>query len=194
VTRLRDRFTDARRIATRDLIARYLPETAAADPLGWNTGVRFLRERAWQEVERSMMAQYTFGRGGRNAMTAADRATLQGLLRTQKDYWDRFMGEALDGTMSRDGVANRATLYDDASTSFYERGRAEAFNIELPAHPGDGQTRCLARCRCSWNIVRRKSRTDATWKSSAEPCPDCQANAAKWAPLQFPHDGVDNAV
>lgn len=190
IVKLRDRFTEARKRATRDLVTRMLPESAAADPLGWHVGVRYLREQAWQEVERSMIAQYTFGRGGRNAMAPDDRAILQGLLRTQKEYWDRFMGEALEGRLTRDGVVNRATLYDDTSTMFYERGREQAFGITLPAHP---VVDTHPTCRCSWRIVRRRTRTEATWKTSVNPCPICMSNAQQWNPYVIDHDGAPDA-
>lgn len=188
VVTLRDRFTDARRQGTRDLFSRYLPPNAATDPMGWNIGVRYLREKGWQEVQRSMIAQYTFGRGGKNAMTGDDRVTLQRMLRNQKTYWDGFMGEALGGRLTRDAAANRATLYDDASTTFYETGREQAFGITLPGMPGDGQTPCLVKCRCSWSLVRRKKWTDATWKTNAgDICSGCLARAAQWAPYRTVH-------
>lgn len=188
VVKLRDRFTDARRQGTLDLFARYLPPNAATDPLGWNVGVRYLREKGWQEVERSMIAQYTFGRGGKNAMTGDDRVTLQRMLRNQKTYWDGFLTEALEGRMSRDAAANRATLYDDASTTFYETGRESAFSITLPAIPGDGGTECKVKCRCSWRIVRRKNWTDATWKTvPGDICSGCLSRASQWAPYRIDH-------
>jgi hypothetical protein len=181
---LRDRYTEARKVGMRDLARTTLaPRT---DPVGWNTTVRHFSEVGWRHAERTMIGEYTFGRGGANAMTAGDRATVQSMLRNQKDYWDRFMTEALDGRLSEDQIIDRATMYTDASTGFYERGREEAFNIRLPGHPGDGGTRCLTRCKCSWEIVERKAGVTATWQARGDNiCEDCERRAAEWSALTF---------
>jgi hypothetical protein len=188
VTNLRDKYTDARRTTIRSLVRETLPLNAKADPLSWNVGVRVLREKGWREVERSMIAQYTFGRGGTNAMTSADRVIVQQMLRDQKGYWDRFMMEALQSPdMSMEYAANRATMYADASTAFYERGRETAFDIRLPGHPGDGGTECLSRCRCSWEIVERKTKVEAIWHANGgdNVCDGCRGRAAQWSLLTF---------
>jgi len=60
-----------------------------------------------------MIAQYAFGRGGKNTMTGDDRVVLQQMLRNQKTYWHGFMREALEGRLKgRDGDNTRWWLED----------------------------------------------------------------------------------
>lgn len=185
VVSLRDQLTDARQDTVGDLVRSLLPANPTTDETAWTSGVRIISERGWKQVQDSMIAQYVSGRGGIHAMTDVDRAVLNQMLRDQKQYWDGFMRSAMNGDVkSRDGVAARANLYNDASTTFFEAGRERALGIQLPALPGDGGTSCAARCRCSWQITVKKDRVEATWTlgGSIQPCADCVSRSGQWAP------------
>lgn len=184
---LRDRFTDAQRSDIDTFVRTYLPATPGEDPVAWATGMRHIEDAGWRKIEKTMTTQYTFGRGGVNAMTSEDRAIVQRLLNGQQSYWQRFMREARAGDgMSVDRVAARATMYTDAATSFYERGREAAFNIELPGMPGDGTCHGLSRCRCSWELVEKRDHVEARWHTGgSDPCPVCVDRASTWSSVRF---------
>lgn len=170
--------------------ARFIDDTLGdIDPsdLGaWRTGVARLRGLGWRRMENTLIAEYLLGRGGKNALTDADRAVLKALLADQRAYWNRWMGELRDEAASLSRIRARADLYTNASRSFFEQGRARAWGLRLPAYPGDGSTRCHTNCTCTWDITERQGRIEAVWRmGSGEHCPDCQRNAVEYAPLIF---------
>lgn len=150
-------------------------------------------------VKRTTIDQYLLGRGGRNAMTQADWGRIGYRLREQYGYLQRFAQAVDAGQLSDAQIAARAKLYVSATWSTFDRAKGAAWNIRLPAHPGDGSTKCRGNCRCSWRIVADKDAgiIMATWKldSGAEHCDDCRSNAERWSPLAFPlvtyPDGLD---
>jgi hypothetical protein len=80
-----------------------------------------------------------------------------------------------------------AELASDATTTVLS-----STGPDLPAYPGDGQTSCLSRCRCSWKILAHEDRWECWWKlnPAAEHCEECVANARRYDPLIQPWVGV----
>lgn len=157
----------------------------------WRTAVARVRGLGWRRMENTLIAEYVFGRGGKHAMTLADRVVLRELLLGQRQFWNRWMAELVDSPASIARIRARADLYTRAARGFFERGRAEAWGIRLPAHPADGSTQCRSNCTCTWDIRRRKGRVEATWRlGSGEHCDDCLRHAAEWAPLIFDTEEV----
>lgn len=158
----------------------------------WTTSMR-------ETVKRLTIDQYLLGRGGRNAMTQADWGRIGYRLREQYGYLQRFAELIDQGQLSDAQIAARAKLYVGATWSTFDRAKAAAWQIVLPAHPGDGGTRCRSACRCHWDIRRDDEAgvIKASWvlDSAAEHCEDCRRRAREWAPLEFPivtyPDGVD---
>lgn len=150
-------------------------------------------------VKRTTIDQYLLGRGGRNAMTQADWGRIGYRLRQQYGYLQRFAQAVDAGQLSDAQIAARAKLYVSATWSTLDRAKGASWQIVLPAHPGDGGTRCKSRCRCHWEIHADKDAglILATWRldSQAEHCDGCRENAARWSPLAFPlvtyPDGLD---
>lgn len=141
-------------------------------------------------VKRTTIDQYLLGRGGRNAMTQSDWGRIGYRLREQYGYLQRFAELVDAGQLSDAQIAARAKLYVSATWSTFDRAKASAWNIRLPAHPGDGSTKCKGNCRCHWDIRRDDEAgvIEATWvlDSATEHCDDCRANAERWSPLSFP--------
>lgn len=141
-------------------------------------------------VKRLTIDQYLLGRGGRNSMTQADWGRIGYRLREQYAYLQRFAEQVDQGMLTDAQIAARARMYVGATWSTFDRAKAAAWQIVLPAHPGDGSTTCLGNCRCHWRIVRDDEAgvINATWvlDSAAEHCGDCKANAERWSPLSFP--------
>lgn len=179
---LRDEYVDRRSASMRAFVDRELAGADPNDRPAWGMAVSRVNRLGWRRIENTLIAEYIYGRGGIEAMTAADRTHLQTLLTEQRRYWRAFMREARTGELSTEQIGARSQMYHHASTGFYERARARSWEIELPAYPGDGNTVCLSRCRCRWVIRRRKDRIEATWEATVNPCPDCEQNANTWAP------------
>lgn len=145
-----------------------------------------------QEWERRMTdavrqlhtAEYALGRGGLNAMTAADWTAAADLVEQQRGYLRGFAEDVAAGRLSEAQITARAKLYYGAAVGAYERGRASAFGVSLPAYPCDGGTACKSACRCRWQLVDKGAEIHATWKRSAsESCSGCKSRAASWSPL-----------
>lgn len=155
-------------------------------------------EKAMQtQVRDAHTVQWAFGRGGRNAMTEHDLTDLNGLVRGQWGYLRGFTEAIAGGTLSEAQVSARAALYTSASVQAYERGRAAAWDVILPAHPGDGSTACKSNCRCFWRLTEKAdgSEVHATWTlGGAEHCADCKSRARRWAPLVIARPVEDRLV
>jgi hypothetical protein len=115
------------------------------------------------------------------------------LLREQYRYLDNFIEEIASGKLSEGQIRARARMYIDAAHEAFERARSEAFGLPLmPAYPGDGQSRCLTKCRCNWRHEEVREHGKLTgWRSTwqlnpADHCDDCVSNAKLWAPLIVP--------
>lgn len=142
-------------------------------------------ERQMTEAIRQLhTAQYALGRGGLNAMTPADWDAAAALVEEQRRYLRDFARDVAAGNLSEAQIAARAKLYYGSSVAAYERGRASAFGVALPAYPGDGSTVCKSSCRCYWQLAEKDDTVEATWKRSAsESCSTCKTRAAAWSPL-----------
>lgn len=172
---VRDDF-NRRRQKDSDALARRL-EKETISVQEWEAQMRKMIDRQWT-------AQYLHGRGGRNAMTAADRAQLRQLLREQYDFLRRFALTVQAGELSPAQIRARARLYLNDSVRAYSIGQAAVFDILLPAHPGDGTSECLANCKCHWQIEDRTDDFAATWvRTLQESCPTCTRRGQEWDPL-----------
>lgn len=90
-------------------------------------------------------------------------------------------------------IAYRSDLYNKSARQAFERGKMRAYGVpSLPEFPGGGSTICLSNCRCEWHIEEVRDEKgelqgwNCTWVLSPpeeSQCVDCQAYAAKWAPL-----------
>lgn len=143
-----------------------------------------------QRIKKSATAEYMLGRGGINAMTPADQRAIQTVLDGQYDYLSRFAGE-IDG-MSASQIRARSQLYFESTRQMHERGKASAWNVEayLPVHPGDGETRCRANCKCSWEFEDTKTATYCYYRlNAAEHCEDCIDRAVRYNPFIVTRSG-----
>jgi hypothetical protein len=141
-------------------------------------------EREAREVIRlSHVTEWAFARGGRHMLTAAERAELGVIVREQWGYLHRFASAVLDGGMSDAQIRARAALYASAAVLSYERGRAAAFGLTLPAYPGDGTSECLVNCRCTWRIDELDDKFEAYWeRDPGDSCETCLRRARDWNP------------
>jgi hypothetical protein len=147
---------------------------------GWETAMM-------ERVKLMHAAEFQLGRGGKNFLSSADRQAVGRVVRTQQTYLRGFSADIQAGRLSRAQIENRAVLYANAASQSYERGKARAFGITLPAYPADGKTACKSSCRCSWKLTEKTDRVHATWQlSSGESCADCVDNAGKWNPYIVP--------
>lgn len=187
----RERYLATRAARFADFIDATLGGIDPTNLTAWRTGVARLRGLGWRRMENTMIAEFLLGRGGKHAMTSADTAHLRTLLADQRTYWNRWMGELRDDPASLARIRQRADLYTSASRGFFEQGRGRAWGVRLPAFPGDGSTRCLSNCKCTWDIAERQGRVEAYWRlGSGENCADCQRNAVEYSPLIFEGDNA----
>lgn len=137
-----------------------------------------------EALRDTYVAEYLAGRGGRNAMTQADWGRLGHMLREQYTYLNDFAADVAAGKLSEAQIAARAASYFNSATQAFERGRAAARGLSLPAMPGDGSTECRSNCKCRWEIEETSTEWRATWtQSAAEHCPTCNERAGMWNPL-----------
>ena len=175
---LRDDFTDANGAWFREHAARLT--NGEIDLQQWERQAR-------GRLKSIHIDQYTLGRGARKSMTQADWGRVGHALRDQYAYLNQFAGEIATGTLTPAGIAARSTLYVEASTASYERGRAAAHNLVLPAYPGDGSTQCRVNCKCTWRITENEDAWDCYWTlGQAEHCEDCVTRSQTWAPYTYP--------
>ena len=67
----------------------------------------------------------------------------------------------------------------------FEVGRAGAFQVQLPAYPGDGSSECMVNDKCYWDVRLDipNGQVLATWvRTAAESCPTCIKRAVEWNP------------
>ena len=169
-----------------DLVVRLQSETSelAAKLADGRLSVQDWEREMQRAVREINTVQWAFGRGGRNAMAAEDRAALAETIRAQYDFLRSFALQIAEGELTAAQVAARAQLYNASSTQAYERGRASAWGVELPHHPGDGSTPCKANCRCTLRYKDTGSTIEVTWVLRAgESCSGCRERAASWSPL-----------
>jgi hypothetical protein len=159
-----------------------LTESLASGSMTLPTWVKNMRSR----LKTDYTALYALGVGGFENLTPENKKTLNKLLREQYKYLNDFAAEIATGNLSPAAIANRSTLYFESGRQAFAAGRAWAWNISLPAHPGDGGTQCRTNCKCRWRIKRVRKNVEARWElSAAENCPDCIAHSQEWNPVIF---------
>jgi hypothetical protein len=108
-------------------------------------------------------------------LSRAERADLQAAIKAQRPYLTGFARDMAAGNLTEEQIRRRAELYAGPVRLTYSKERWP----NLPAHPADGSSECLAWCKCSW--VMRDA--DMYWElGTAEHCPTCLTRASDWAP------------
>lgn len=144
-----------------------------------NDPARFVREME-RIITRAHTAATVGAIGDRTrvapkGLSRAERADLNKAILTQRPYLFRFAEEMRSGTLSEDAIRRRAELYAGPVRATYSKTRWP----NLPAHPADGSTECLAFCKCSW----RQEEDGMHWLLGAsEHCGGCLTRASSWAP------------
>lgn len=110
-------------------------------------------------------------------LSRAERRELDAAVKAQRPYLAKFASDVRGGTLSEAQIQARSDLYAGPVRATYSKARWA--DVNLPAHPADGNTPCLAFCKCSWVL-----RDDGYyWEMSAsEHCSGCLSNAARWSP------------
>jgi hypothetical protein len=177
LTPIRDQYNAQRQDALRQLTGKLSAGTMTVPE--WVTAMR-------GEIKSTYLAQYMAGRGGREQMTPADWGRCGQMLAQQYSYLQRFALDVQAGKLTPAEAEARAALYAASSTQAFERGKAAAWGLRLPAYPGDGSTPCRVRCRCRWKIDRTELHVEARWQLGvAEHCEVCVTRAGEWNPLIF---------
>lgn len=172
---LRQRFIDGQAGEADDL-ARLLAE-GEITVAQWEREVRALQKRAF-------VTEFLLGAGGRQMVGPRGWGTIGGLLAAQYRYLREFAGAVAAGELSQAQIAERTKRYLASATQAYERGKASGYaGLDLPCMPADGGTRCLANCRCHWEIRERTDAWHAYYRTnSGETCVDCRGRASKYNP------------
>jgi hypothetical protein len=139
-----------------------------------------------QRLKKSSTAEYMLGRGGINTMTTDDMKVIEGVLRGQYDYLERFAAEVNADFLSEAQIRARSQLYFESTRQMHERGKASGWEVEadLPCYPGDGDTQCRSNCKCSWEFEENTTETLCYYRlNAAEHCEDCQDRAFQYNPF-----------
>lgn len=164
---LRDHYLDMQRQAMADLAKRV---SAGEISIGqWEREMRIASRETFT-------ASFAYGRGGRQAMTSADRVQLGELITGQHTYLNGFARDLQVGAMSPAQVEARAQLYANAGVLAAESGQAAAWSgsdyeernvlgasdscsqcpdltalgwVEGNTLPKPGLRSCKANCRCA---------------------------------------------
>jgi hypothetical protein len=177
----------------RDRLTNQALETGETDDLVKDLFERKISHQEWvlgarQQIKWQFVSQYMLGRGGRAAMTQSDWGRVGAMLQTQYRFLQGFEQALINGELTEAQARNRLRMYIQAATQAHEKGLATAKGApDLPQYPGDGNTVCLSKCGCHWELELGDDEWLATWTLGAkEHCPDCLENAAKWNPLRVP--------
>lgn len=161
------------------------------------------------EWEREMRKQVrnlhitgaTVGRGGVDkldveALRAVDRKVQEQY--TYLDKWTEELKQRLEAgeELSEAGLKQRSGMYGTAvSSTVYEQNIVAIGVPGLPQYPGDGNTQCLTKCRCSLKIdkLRGNGNWNIYWKlAPAEHCEDCISLSRRWNPLKIRNGAIEN--
>jgi len=174
VQNLRDSYLDTQFTTVEDLTA----QLADGDRT-----LRSWEDEIWHRIKIAFNAEFMAGRGGRNALTQADKAAMGRMLKTQRQFLRGFAEEIRDGGLSERQIAYRAKLYINAARQAFERGKARSWGLRLPAYPADGSSECKTNDRCFWVIEEKPDRYNAYWRLSvAEHCSTCLDRGVRWSP------------
>lgn len=173
----RDQYTDTKIDSVGGLTDKLINRTVSLPE--WESAMR-------EEIKQTYIAEYLWGRGGRNNMTQRDWGILGQELREQYAYLSRFADQLAAGEITEAQARLRAKLYIEGSTQMFERAKSEGRGMRpLPQYPGDGNTQCLTNCRCHLEYEEEPNAWLVTWviDPQAEHCPDCERLTEEWAPL-----------
>lgn len=155
-------------------------------------GERLLRtweSEVWNRINITFTAEYLAGRGGKNAITSADRKIIGSMLKDQRQFLRDFTQTIANDGMSEAMIQSRIKLYLNSSRQAFERGKSQAYGLKLPAYPADGSSECGANDRCHWEISEKSDRIDAYWRLSvAEHCGTCLDRGTRWNPYTVRKD------
>lgn len=141
---------------------------------------------------------YTFGRGGTVNMTNSDYDRLARTLNKQVELFRGFAEEVKTGNLTVKQIAARAESYGGSVIHAHEQavnqaaiGDDTSADWELPYYPGDGDTECLSRCRCAWEINEDEYAWTCTYHTMGDDlmCEDCIRRGNQYgedSPLIFP--------
>lgn len=145
---------------------------------------------AWEtamkdRIRTAHTAEFLFGRGGKNAITDADKQAARKVIREQRLFLRSFTESIRQGDLSEKQIRARARMYARSSTQSFERGRARAWNVRLPAYPADGSAECLSNDRCHWRYGDKPDAVLAYWTLGAgEHCGTCLDRSRRWNPYR----------
>ena len=144
-----------------------------------------------EELKNEYIRQYMMGRGGRPYMTAVDWGSIGGSYAEQLKYLEKNVIPFLD-TMSEAQIRNRMSMYANSSREAFFRAQTRARGFQpgaLPYFPADGDTVCLTKCNCEWDMVEVREDDaligfDAYWRlgGSVQHCDSCLTRAAESSP------------
>lgn len=146
----------------------------------------------WQNQMRGLIKdvylnEYMLSKGGVNMMTQADYGRIGGILNEQFRWLDNLSAELQAGKVTPGQLTTRARMYIESASEAFERAKAAASGLQLPAYPGDGQTQCRTNCKCYWDIQETEFTYECYWRLGvAEHCDDCIYNSSQWNPLTIP--------
>jgi hypothetical protein len=112
-------------------------------------------------------------------LSRQERKLIDAAVAAQRPYLQGFLRDIRSGNLSDAQIQARADLYAGPVRATYSKERWA--NVQLPAHPADGSSECLAWCKCSWAL-----RDDGYhWElGTAEHCPTCNSRASQWRPYR----------
>lgn len=176
VVAIRDAVVDAAAKEARDLAAKAVRGEITAD--AFRAGMRVA-------IRNAHVAEYSFGRGGINAMTSADFGRIGNTLRNQYAYLENFVTAIESSTLSEAKAAARAAQYMGAGVTSFEQGQAAAWGVNLPTYPGQ---LCLGggSCRCRWDIKETETEIQAQWVTESKPCDVCAGLGNRYNPFSIP--------
>lgn len=180
----------AKLLQARDALSLYHAET---DALAAQVASGDLSLSAWviamrETILTTYAAQWSAGKGGWRQMTDADWQALGLMVREQWTWLGGFADAISLGSLSERAIAARAALYIASSVQAFEAGHAAAFNVDLPALPGEGSV-CRTSCRCWWVLDKRDDgHVLASWRNEQDRkvCTTCQQRGDDWAALLLP--------
>ena len=144
-------------------------------------------ERQVKEIiKQTYIDNYVMGKGGRLSMTQADWGSVGGMIKEQYGYLNPFLAQIERGELSQAQINARLKMYINSASEAFWRGFASDIPIDLPAYPGDGSSRCLVNCQCTWDIQPVENGYNCYWRlGAAEHCEDCLQRASEWNPYKI---------
>lgn len=139
-------------------------------------------------VKRSAISQSLLGIGGRDSATPQSWGAVGNFLAGQYRLIDIMLEQIADGFVSEATLRNRVGLYINSTRFNFERARGLAHELNFPAYPRDGSTKCQGGCLCTWRVLQDDGGGNAIAKweiRPAEHCIHCLNRSVRWARLIF---------